>query len=125
MSFHQALDLILELDEAAVGCTRDILRQRDCLDQLSEIPWVVPTFVVIEGEDIVAEFYSPSRGEELSNETSRLVLNLHTLGGNEVCKSVLDIEPCPAVYPPLPALSPEWPFATEVVQEVLAASISE
>ncbi|GKB03852.1 hypothetical protein Tco_0831995 [Tanacetum coccineum] len=29
MSFHQALDLILELDEAAVGCTWDILRQRD------------------------------------------------------------------------------------------------
>nr|GEU61209.1 reverse transcriptase domain, reverse transcriptase zinc-binding domain protein [Tanacetum cinerariifolium] len=25
MSFHQALDLILERDEAAVGCTRDIL----------------------------------------------------------------------------------------------------
>ncbi|GJU13922.1 hypothetical protein Tco_1136318 [Tanacetum coccineum] len=48
MSFHQALDLILELDEVAVGCTHDILRERDCLDQLSEIPWVVPTFVVIE-----------------------------------------------------------------------------
>ncbi|GJX14981.1 hypothetical protein Tco_0206739 [Tanacetum coccineum] len=28
VSFHQALDLILELDEAAVGCTQDILRQR-------------------------------------------------------------------------------------------------
>nr|GFA40268.1 hypothetical protein [Tanacetum cinerariifolium] len=28
MSFHQALDLIFELDEAAVECTRDILRQR-------------------------------------------------------------------------------------------------
>ncbi|GJV92769.1 hypothetical protein Tco_1540582 [Tanacetum coccineum] len=50
MSFHQALDLILELDEATVGCTRDILRQTDCLDRLSEIPWVVLTFVVIEGE---------------------------------------------------------------------------
>ncbi|GJX31847.1 hypothetical protein Tco_0241702 [Tanacetum coccineum] len=50
MSFHQALDLIFELDEAAVGCTRDILRERDCLDRLSEILWVVPTFVVIEGE---------------------------------------------------------------------------
>ncbi|GJZ76902.1 hypothetical protein Tco_0641574 [Tanacetum coccineum] len=34
----------------AVGCTRDILRQSDCLDRLSEIPWVVPTFVLIEGE---------------------------------------------------------------------------
>nr|GEY74619.1 hypothetical protein [Tanacetum cinerariifolium] len=40
MSFHQALNLILELDEAAVRCTRDILRQRDCLDRLSEIPWL-------------------------------------------------------------------------------------
>ncbi|GJS23897.1 hypothetical protein Tco_0452529 [Tanacetum coccineum] len=50
MSFHQALDLILELDEATVRCTRDILRQRDFPDRLSEVPWVVPTFVVIEGE---------------------------------------------------------------------------
>nr|GEZ29380.1 hypothetical protein [Tanacetum cinerariifolium] len=40
MSFHQALDLILELDEAAVGCTQGILRQRDCLDRLSKIPWL-------------------------------------------------------------------------------------
>ncbi|GKF22849.1 hypothetical protein Tco_0075171, partial [Tanacetum coccineum] len=37
MSFHQALDLIFELDEATVGCTWDILRQRDCLDWLSEL----------------------------------------------------------------------------------------
>nr|GEZ88234.1 hypothetical protein [Tanacetum cinerariifolium] len=50
MSFHQALDLIFELDEAEVRYTRDILRQRDCLDRLTEIPWVVLTFVVIEGE---------------------------------------------------------------------------
>nr|GEU98999.1 reverse transcriptase domain-containing protein [Tanacetum cinerariifolium] len=50
VSFHQALDLIIKLDEAAIGCTRDILRQSDCLDQLSEIPGVVTTFVVIEGE---------------------------------------------------------------------------
>ncbi|GJU99737.1 hypothetical protein Tco_1329008 [Tanacetum coccineum] len=50
MSFHQALDLIFELDKAAVGCTQDILRQRDFLDRLSEIPWVAPTFVVIEGK---------------------------------------------------------------------------
>ncbi|GKA63889.1 hypothetical protein Tco_0763495, partial [Tanacetum coccineum] len=28
MSFHQALDLIFELDEAAVECTLDISRQR-------------------------------------------------------------------------------------------------
>nr|GEW11637.1 reverse transcriptase domain-containing protein [Tanacetum cinerariifolium] len=50
ISFHQALNLILELDEAVVRCTQDILRQSDCLGWLSEIPWVVPTFVVIEGE---------------------------------------------------------------------------
>ncbi|GJU11583.1 hypothetical protein Tco_1133979 [Tanacetum coccineum] len=50
LSFHRALDLIFKLDEAVVGCTRDILRQSDCFDRLSEIPWVVPTFVVIEGE---------------------------------------------------------------------------
>ncbi|GKC07004.1 hypothetical protein Tco_0998614, partial [Tanacetum coccineum] len=34
-------------------------------------------------------------------------------------------EPYPAVYPPLPALLPEWPFATEAVQEVFVASISQ
>ncbi|GKA21043.1 hypothetical protein Tco_0701032 [Tanacetum coccineum] len=50
MSFHQALDLIFKLNRAVVGCTQDILRLRDCLDRLIEIPWVVPTFVVIEGE---------------------------------------------------------------------------
>nr|GEV64858.1 hypothetical protein [Tanacetum cinerariifolium] len=69
VSFHQALDLIFELDETAIGCTRDILTQRDCLDWLSEIPWVVPTFVVIderismmllEHQDIIAKFYGPS-----------------------------------------------------------------
>nr|GEV06125.1 hypothetical protein [Tanacetum cinerariifolium] len=36
MSFHQALDLILKLDKMMVGCTRDILRQRDFLDRVSE-----------------------------------------------------------------------------------------
>ncbi|GKF76636.1 hypothetical protein Tco_0229106, partial [Tanacetum coccineum] len=50
MSFYQALDLIFELDETMVRCTHDILRQRDCLDRLSEVAWVIPTFVVIEGE---------------------------------------------------------------------------
>nr|GFB65090.1 hypothetical protein [Tanacetum cinerariifolium] len=62
VSFHQALNLIFELDEAAVRCTQDILRQRDCRYQLSEIPWVIPTFVVIEGE------------KELSKETSSKIL---------------------------------------------------
>nr|GEV63284.1 reverse transcriptase domain-containing protein [Tanacetum cinerariifolium] len=50
VSFHQALNLIFKLDEAVVGCTQD-MRQRDCLDRLSEIPWVILTFVVIEGEN--------------------------------------------------------------------------
>ncbi|GJU09015.1 hypothetical protein Tco_1125445 [Tanacetum coccineum] len=75
VSFHQALDLILELDEAAVGCTRDILRQSDRLDRLGEILWVFPTFVVKEEhQDIVAEFCSPSRWKELSKETSSKIL---------------------------------------------------
>nr|GFA44497.1 hypothetical protein [Tanacetum cinerariifolium] len=74
MSFHQALDFIFELDEVAVGCTRDILRQIDCLDRLSEILWVVPTFVVVEGEDIIAEFCGPSRWKELSKEWSSKIL---------------------------------------------------
>ncbi|GJU22750.1 hypothetical protein Tco_1156092 [Tanacetum coccineum] len=51
------------------------------------------------------------------------VLNLHTLEAKE--DLMMRQEPCPAVYPPLPALLPEWPFATEAVQEVHAASISE
>ncbi|GJY31259.1 hypothetical protein Tco_0414754, partial [Tanacetum coccineum] len=50
MSFHQALDLIFELDEMAVRCTQDILRQIDCLDWFIKVPYVIPTFVVIEGE---------------------------------------------------------------------------
>nr|GFB41037.1 hypothetical protein [Tanacetum cinerariifolium] len=37
MKFHQTLDLIFKLDETKVGCTRDILRQSDCLDRLSKI----------------------------------------------------------------------------------------
>nr|GEU85964.1 hypothetical protein [Tanacetum cinerariifolium]GEV58002.1 hypothetical protein [Tanacetum cinerariifolium] len=74
MSFHQELDLIFKLDETTVECTRDILRQIDCLDRFSEIPWVVSTFVVIEGEDIIAEFYGPFRWKELSKETSSKIL---------------------------------------------------
>nr|GEY29991.1 hypothetical protein [Tanacetum cinerariifolium] len=50
MSFHQALDLILKLDKMTFGCNRYILRKRDFLERLSKIPWVVPTFVFIEGE---------------------------------------------------------------------------
>ncbi|GJV22506.1 hypothetical protein Tco_1371526 [Tanacetum coccineum] len=62
----------------------DILRQSDCLDQLSKIPWVVSTFVVIEGErfsmmllehhDVIAKFYGPSRWKELSKEASNKIL---------------------------------------------------
>ncbi|GJW16203.1 hypothetical protein Tco_0020336 [Tanacetum coccineum] len=47
VSFHQALDLILEFDEEAVRCTQDILRKSDCLNRLSEIP-CHSTFFVIE-----------------------------------------------------------------------------
>nr|GEW97737.1 hypothetical protein [Tanacetum cinerariifolium] len=97
ISFHQALDLIFKLVKAAVECTQDILRQTDYIDQLSEIPWVVPTFIVIEDEDrhghkqfrlgskgrshdegifvdIIAEFYGPSLWKELSKETSSKIL---------------------------------------------------
>nr|GEZ81370.1 hypothetical protein [Tanacetum cinerariifolium] len=50
VGFHQALNLIFKLDEVTVRYTPDILRQRDCLNRFSKIPWVVPTFTVIEGE---------------------------------------------------------------------------
>nr|GEV89946.1 hypothetical protein [Tanacetum cinerariifolium] len=92
MSFHQALDLILELDEAAVECTRDILRQRDCLDLLSEIPWLAMGRLVNgssrDGIDMVIKDLDlepkinamirdipyPSWWKELSKETSSKIL---------------------------------------------------
>ncbi|GJS71989.1 zinc finger, CCHC-type containing protein [Tanacetum coccineum] len=46
---HSVLDGIFS-NEAMVGFTQDVLRQRDCLDWFSEVSWVIPTFVVIEGE---------------------------------------------------------------------------
>ncbi|GJU27875.1 hypothetical protein Tco_1166496 [Tanacetum coccineum] len=58
----------------AVRCSRNILRQCDCLDRLIEIPWVVLNFVLIEGEDIVAEFCGPSRWKELSKESGSNIL---------------------------------------------------
>ncbi|GKA73292.1 hypothetical protein Tco_0779508, partial [Tanacetum coccineum] len=45
------------------------------LDRLSEIPWAVPTFIVIEGEDIVAKFYGLSRWKELSKESGSKIPN--------------------------------------------------
>nr|GEU73324.1 hypothetical protein [Tanacetum cinerariifolium] len=89
MSFHQALDLIFELDEAVVKCTRDILRQIDFLDRLSKLPWVVLTFIVIDGEidmvikdldlepkfdAMIRDFLYPSWWKELSKETSSKIL---------------------------------------------------
>nr|GEU52520.1 reverse transcriptase domain-containing protein [Tanacetum cinerariifolium] len=76
VSFHQALDLIFELDAASIECTRVILSQRDFLDRLSEIPWVVPTFVFIEGE-VLADFLS----EALAGTPSRRILS--STGPNE------------------------------------------
>nr|GEZ62423.1 hypothetical protein [Tanacetum cinerariifolium] len=74
MSFHEALDLFFELNETTIRCTWDILRQKDFLDRLSKIPWVIPTFIVIESEDNVAEFSGPSRWKELSKEISSKIL---------------------------------------------------
>ncbi|GKA43825.1 hypothetical protein Tco_0736549 [Tanacetum coccineum] len=99
MSYHQALNLILKLNEAVVGCTREILRQRDCLDCLySKFLGVIPNFryherasgpLIMAGffgisvrnlattdwsMDIVAEFCSSSRWKELSKETSSKIL---------------------------------------------------
>nr|GEW91333.1 hypothetical protein [Tanacetum cinerariifolium] len=79
MSFHQAFDLIFELDETTVEFTQDILRQRDCLDRLSKIPWVVPTFVVIEGEGT-----KPSDSKnELSLQTFSVMNESDGPGGEE------------------------------------------
>ncbi|GJT74491.1 hypothetical protein Tco_1041216 [Tanacetum coccineum] len=38
-----------------VGCTQDILRQRDFLDRFIEVSWIIPTLVVIESK-ILYEF---------------------------------------------------------------------
>ncbi|GJT14404.1 hypothetical protein Tco_0861446 [Tanacetum coccineum] len=63
------------VNETAVGCTQDILRKSNCLDRLSKIPWVVLTFIVIEGEDIIAGFCSLSRWKELSKELGSKILS--------------------------------------------------
>ncbi|GKE96055.1 hypothetical protein Tco_1580910 [Tanacetum coccineum] len=58
----------------AVGCTRDILRQSEYLIRLSEIPWVVPTFVVIEGEVL---YYCPGFfGIEVTKLTTGRLVNV-------------------------------------------------
>nr|GEY66523.1 hypothetical protein [Tanacetum cinerariifolium] len=93
MSFHQALDLIFKLNETTVGCIRDILRKTDFLDRFSKVSWVIPTFVVIEGEvlykinmvikdldlepkiDIMMmDFLNPSQWKELSKEMGSEIL---------------------------------------------------
>ncbi|GJS19734.1 hypothetical protein Tco_0448366 [Tanacetum coccineum] len=74
MNFHQALYLIFELDEMTVRCTRDILRQRYCLDQLSEIPWVIPTFIVIEGEN---SYLRDILGKDMHYPFTRLGKDMH------------------------------------------------
>ncbi|GKA12403.1 hypothetical protein Tco_0691949, partial [Tanacetum coccineum] len=75
VSFHQALNLILELDEAAIGCTWDILRQSDCLDRLSEISLVVPTFVVIEGEAEMKAIQDVIAAKTIPPKTYREILD--------------------------------------------------
>nr|GEZ04654.1 hypothetical protein [Tanacetum cinerariifolium] len=50
MSFYHTLDLISELDETTVGCSRDSIRHRDSLEWFSEVYWFFLTFFVIEGE---------------------------------------------------------------------------
>nr|GEW98263.1 hypothetical protein [Tanacetum cinerariifolium] len=87
MSFHQELDLLFELDETTVECTRDILRQRDSLDQLSEVYHrlngqcsscgemdMVIKDLDLEAKDVITKFCSPSRWKELSKETSSKIL---------------------------------------------------
>nr|GEW45730.1 hypothetical protein [Tanacetum cinerariifolium] len=74
----------LKLDETMDECTRDILRKRDFFDRFREVSWVIPTFVVIEGENLDLEpkidammrdfLESPSRRKELSKETGSKIL---------------------------------------------------
>ncbi|GJZ58300.1 hypothetical protein Tco_0613794 [Tanacetum coccineum] len=45
-----SVGLDFELDETTIGCTRNILGQRYYLDRFSEVSWVVPTFVLMEGD---------------------------------------------------------------------------
>ncbi|GJR01984.1 hypothetical protein Tco_0524968 [Tanacetum coccineum] len=91
MSFHQTLNLIFKLDEATFGCTRDILRQSDFLDWLSEIPWLRPisngsscgkSDMVIKDLDLelkvdamMRDFLDPSWWKDLSKKTSSKILS--------------------------------------------------
>ncbi|GKD39226.1 hypothetical protein Tco_1259433, partial [Tanacetum coccineum] len=66
MSFHQALNLILELDELATG---RLVNGSSC----DEIDMVIKD-LDLEPKDIVAEFCGPFRWKELSKETSSKIL---------------------------------------------------
>nr|GEW97763.1 ribonuclease H-like domain-containing protein [Tanacetum cinerariifolium] len=83
MSFHQALDLIFELDEATVGCTRDILSRLIDGSSCSGIDFVINDLDFEPNIDaIMREFLDPSRWKELSKEMSSTIL----LCGDRSCR---------------------------------------
>ncbi|GJZ85869.1 hypothetical protein Tco_0651208 [Tanacetum coccineum] len=84
MSFHQALDLIFELDEAVVGCTWDILSV--CVTKLATGGLIDGSYcdgidMVIKDLDLkpnidatMRNFLDSSWWKELSKETSSKIL---------------------------------------------------
>ncbi|GJW50564.1 hypothetical protein Tco_0091915 [Tanacetum coccineum] len=79
------------LNETTVGCTRDIVRQRDCLDRFSEVSWVIPALAVIESE-ILYEFSRFFDAFVTKLTTSRMIDGL-PCGGIDMVVKDLALEP--------------------------------
>nr|GEV05932.1 hypothetical protein [Tanacetum cinerariifolium] len=91
VSFHQVLDLIFKLNETTVECTQDILRQRDFLDRFCEVSWVIPTFVVMDGEvlkDLLRFF-----GTLITKFATSSVLNFALKRVRDMIIKNLDLQP--------------------------------
>nr|GEV90035.1 ribonuclease H-like domain-containing protein [Tanacetum cinerariifolium] len=70
---HQALNLIFELDEAAVGFIKLTTSRLVNGSSYDGIDMVIKD-LDLDPKNIVVEFFDPSRGEELSKETSIKIL---------------------------------------------------
>ncbi|GJR34473.1 hypothetical protein Tco_1210157 [Tanacetum coccineum] len=90
MSFHQALYLIFELDEAAVGCTRDILRQRDFLIDLQN-SLVVQLLFVTRRECLYYAGFFAVLSQDYNTVPSGS--NGSSCGGSDMVIKDLDLEP--------------------------------
>nr|GEX57076.1 exopolygalacturonase-like [Tanacetum cinerariifolium] len=90
-SYHVGIVKNLELNETTVGCTRDILRQRDCLDRFSKVSWIIPTLMVTERK-ILYEFPRFLDAFVTKITTGRMIDGL-PCGGIDMVIKDLDLEP--------------------------------